>query len=85
MFWVVNLLIRMYFKMWSMDYVQVPIERPEKRIEEPIVPVEKEIAKEKKKVDLVKQMSLNKDGPGKIFLSCVLQFKTKNNFFQEFY
>lgn len=62
--------------MWSMDYVQVPIEKPEKKIEEPAVLVEeKQIAKEKKKVDLVKQMSLNTEGPGKIFfLKCILNF-----------
>lgn len=54
--------------MWSMDYVQVPIEKPEKKMEEPTVIVEKEITKEKKKVDLVKQMSINTDGlPGKIY------------------
>lgn len=59
--------------MWSMDYVQVPIEKPEKKVEEPAILVEeKQIAKEKKKVDLVKQMSLNTEGPGKIFLNYVL-------------
>lgn len=49
-----------------MDYVQVPIEKPEKKIEETAVLVEeKQIAKEKKKVDLVKQMSINTEGTGK--------------------
>lgn len=60
-----------------MDYVQVPIEKPEKKVEEPTILVEeKQIAKEKKKVDLVKQMSLNTEGPGKIFLNYVLGMRS---------
>lgn len=53
--------------MWSMDYVQVPEERPE--VEEPAkeaaVEESKEVIIEKKKAELVKQMSLSTDGGGK--------------------
>jgi hypothetical protein len=51
-----------------MDYVQVPVERPEaveeKKIE--IVEESKEVIKEKKKAELVKQMSLSTDGGGEL-------------------
>lgn len=54
--------------MWSMDYVQVPEERAESaaEIKEDIVIEEsKEDIKEKKKAELVKQMSLSTtDGGG---------------------
>ena len=53
--------------MWSMDYVQVPVERAEvavEAIEVAIVEATKEEIKEKKKADLVKQMSLSTDGSG---------------------
>lgn len=50
-----------------MDYVQVPEEKPE--VEQPakveVVEESKEVIKEKKKAELVKQMSLSTDGGGK--------------------
>lgn len=54
-------------QMWSMDYVQVPEERaePEEVAKEEIVEESKEVIKEKKKAELVKQMSLSTDGGGK--------------------
>lgn len=56
--------------MWSMDYVQVPEDRiePEVAVEakEEKVTETKEELKEKKKAELVKQMSLSTDGPGKM-------------------
>lgn len=53
--------------MWSMDYVQVPEERPEavEEVKEEVVEESKEVIKEKKKAELVKQMSLSTDGGGK--------------------
>jgi hypothetical protein len=51
-----------------MDYVQVPEERAESVQEvkdEVIVEESKEVIKEKKKAELVKQMSLSTDGGGK--------------------
>jgi hypothetical protein len=53
--------------MWSMDYVQVPEERaePEVKVTEDVVEESKEVIKEKKKAELVKQMSLSTtDGGG---------------------
>lgn len=53
--------------MWSIDYVQIPDERPEvaeEAKEEVIVQESKEEIKEKKKAELVKQMSLSTDGGG---------------------
>lgn len=53
--------------MWSMDYVQVPEERPEVAEQENVEVEEesKEVIKEKKKAELVKQMSLSTtDGGG---------------------
>lgn len=54
-------------KMWSMDYVQVPEERDEGIEETKVQAVEesKEVIKEKKKAELVKQMSLSTDGGGR--------------------
>lgn len=53
-----------------MDYVQVPEDRiePEVAVEakEEKVTETKEELKEKKKAELVKQMSLSTDGPGKM-------------------
>lgn len=55
--------------MWSMDYVQVPVEKTEvaEEVKDKVVAVEetKEEIKEKKKAELVKQMSLSTDGSGK--------------------
>lgn len=54
--------------MWSMDYVQVPVEKTElaeEAIEAVIITETKEELKEKKKAELVKQMSLSTDGSGK--------------------
>lgn len=53
--------------MWSMDYVQVPEERDEGIEETKVQAVEesKEVIKEKKKAELVKQMSLSTDGGGR--------------------
>lgn len=53
--------------MWSMDYVQVPVERAEVAIEATeviLIEATKEEIKEKKKAELVKQMSLSTDGSG---------------------
>ena len=57
--------------MWSMDYVQVPEERSEAEEQikfEEIVEDSKEVLKEKKKAELVKQMSLSTDGGGERFI-----------------
>ena len=57
-----------YSQMWSMDYVQVPVEKTElaeEAIEAVIITETKEELKEKKKAELVKQMSLSTDGSGK--------------------
>lgn len=54
--------------MWSIDYVQIPNERPEIAEEaKEETPVEESVEekKEKKKAELVKQMSLSTDGGGK--------------------
>lgn len=53
--------------MWSIDYVQIPNDRPEtaeEAIEDAIVEENKEEIKAKKKAELVKQMSLTTDGGG---------------------
>ena len=53
--------------MWSIDYVQIPNEKPEigeEAKEEEIVEENKEEIKAKKKAELVKQMSLSTDGTG---------------------
>lgn len=54
--------------MWSMDYVQVPEERfeAEEQTKEDAIEESKEVLKEKKKAELVKQMSLSTDGGGKL-------------------
>ena len=55
--------------MWSMDYVQVPVERAEsveEVLEDNAIEESKEVIKEKKKAELVKQMSLSTDGGGKL-------------------
>jgi hypothetical protein len=54
--------------MWSMDYVQVPVEREEpiEEVKEEAFEESKEVIKEKKKAELVKQMSLSTDGGGKL-------------------
>lgn len=54
--------------MWSIDYVQIPNERPEiaeEAKEEIAIEESVEERKEKKKAELVKQMSLSTDGGGK--------------------
>jgi hypothetical protein len=64
--------------MWSIDYVQIPTERPEvaEEAKEVInVEVSKEEIKEKKKAELVKQMSLSTDGGGK--LQSLVKYKLK--------
>lgn len=54
--------------MWSMDYVQVPVEKTEVAVEavEAAIEETKEEIKQKKKAELVKQMSLSTDGSGNI-------------------
>lgn len=52
-----------------MDYVQVPVERAEsvlEVLEDNAIEESKEVIKEKKKAELVKQMSLSTDGGGKL-------------------
>lgn len=56
--------------MWSIDYVQIPNDKPEvgeeaKEEEEKVVEQNKEEIQAKKKAELVKQMSLSTDGAGK--------------------
>ena len=56
--------------MWSIDYVQIPNDKPEvaeEAKEEEIVEENKEEIQAKKKAELVKQMSLSTDGAGIIF------------------
>lgn len=56
--------------MWSIDYVQIPNDKPdvaEEAKEEEIVEENKEEIQAKKKAELVKQMSLSTDGAGKTF------------------
>jgi len=56
--------------MWSIDYVQIPNDKPEvaeEAKEEEIVEENKEEIQAKKKAELVKQMSLSTDGAGKKF------------------
>jgi hypothetical protein len=57
--------------MWSIDYVQIPNDKPEvgeeAKEEEEIVGENKEEIHAKKKAELVKQMSLSTDGAGKKF------------------
>lgn len=65
-----------------MDYVQVPVERPEAIEEVKIEVVEsKEVIKEKKKAELVKQMSLSTDGGGKVEKVCSAFSKFTNSIF----
>lgn len=62
--------------MWSIDYVQIPNDKPEiaeEAKEEEIVEENKEEIQAKKKAELVKQMSLSTDGAGKklrIYVLC---------------
>jgi hypothetical protein len=61
--------ISIYLQMWSIDYVQIPNEKPEiaeEAKEEIVIEESFEERKEKKKAELVKQMSLSTDGGGKI-------------------
>lgn len=58
---IINLIFE---QMWSMDYVQVPEERLEEVSKIVVVEESKEVLKEKKKAELVKQMSLSTDGGG---------------------
>ncbi|KAL7045563.1 hypothetical protein ACKWTF_002261 [Chironomus riparius] len=56
-------------RMWSIDYVQIPNDKPEvgeeaKEEEEVVVEQNKEEIQAKKKAELVKQMSLSTDGAG---------------------
>lgn len=54
--------------MWSIDYVQIPNEKPEiaeEAKEDIVIEENKEEIKAKKKAELVKQMSLSTDGAGK--------------------
>lgn len=64
-----------FFQMWSLEYVQVPIERKLKRTQE-VTSVEKPASQDSddskpaadksKKLDLFKQMSLSAEGNGKL-------------------
>lgn len=68
-----------------MDYVQVPEERAESVLEvkDEIVEESKEVIKEKKKAELVKQMSLSTDGGGE-FNSSIVNYKNISETFNSF-
>jgi hypothetical protein len=60
--------------MWSIDYVQIPRDKPEVGVEAKEIEVieeNKEEMQAKKKAELVKQMSLSTDGAGKYLLSSI--------------